>query len=63
MEPYSHDLFYDNFVETTYHDGIQQTKAMLVNFPEKFPFREVTHTQIGPKLPTFCLMIFYLRIS
>ena len=50
MESYSHDLFYDNFVETTQHDGIQQTQAMLVKFPKKFPFREVTCTQIGPNL-------------
>ena len=49
MESYSHDLLCDNLFEMTQHDGIQQTKATLVNFPKKLPFREVTRTQIGPK--------------
>ena len=26
---------------------------MLTNFPKKFPFGEVTHTQIGPRLCNF----------
>ena len=29
---------------------------MLVNFPKKFTFREVTHTQIGPRL---CNLLSY----
>ena len=53
MEPYSHDLLCDNVFEMTQHDRIQQTKAMLVNFPKKFSFWEVTCTQIGPKLCNF----------